>query len=135
MATVGGSFEEVSFNHPTLGTGYFRPKAAEDSPINLGGYTSNDDENGVDGGGNLIVQLTQKRWSLEVVVANDMNSAKDLELAQALAEHPEDANWTFSHVNGTVYAGKGRPVGDLNASAQSATFTLKVAGGGKLKQI
>lgn len=131
---VAGDFLEITYNHSTLGSGIIFPKAGEDSTLNLGGFTENDDNQMVDGGGNMISQKTRKRWSFEGVVANDMD-AKTLEKIEALAASPVPAEWTFSHINGIVYGGTGMPVGDIEANGNAGTFTLKVAGGGKMKQI
>jgi len=38
----------------------------------------------------------------------------------------------FSNINGTIYAGTGQPVGDVQMNGNASSFTLKVAGGGKL---
>lgn len=132
---VGGDIIEVTYNHPTLGSGIFSPKAAEDSTYDLGGFRSADEANGIDGGGNMIDQLNRARWSFEVPISWDMNNKKELEVLSAMTASPVLADWTFSHINGTVYAGKGKPVGDINANGNSATATLKVSGGGVLKAI
>lgn len=135
MAAVGGDITEVTFNHPTLGSGIIFPKAAEDSTYDLGGFRENDDVNMIDGGGNMISQLNRARWSFEVPVAWDMNDAATLEKITELSASPVHAEWTFSHINGTVYGGTGKPVGDLQGNGNAGTFTLKVSGGGKLKKI
>jgi hypothetical protein len=135
MASVGGDIIEVTWNHPTLGSGVLYPKAAEDSTIDLGGLRGADDANMVAGNGENIKQLTRTRWSVEVTVANDMNTREDAEKMGALAGSPVDAEWTFSSINGTVWGGTGSPVGDIQPNANAATFTLKVAGGGVLKKI
>lgn len=132
---VGGDIIEATYNHPTVGSGILFAKAAEDSTFDLGGFRSSDEANGVDGGGNMIDQLNRVRWSMDLVVAWDMNTREDLENITAMTESPELADWTFSHVNGTVYGGKGKPVGDLQGNGNAATFPLKVSGGGKLKKI
>ena len=36
MAVVGGDIVELTFNHPTLGSGIIFPKSAEDSTFDLG---------------------------------------------------------------------------------------------------
>lgn len=134
-AVVGGDITEVTFNHPTIGSGRFFAKANEDSTYDLGGFRGNDDQNMVDGGGRNIKQLNRNRWSFEVVCAMDMITAGDLEKLSALAGDPVDADWTMTHINGTVYKGTGAPVGDQQGNGNSAQFTLKVAGGGKMKKI
>lgn len=135
MAVVGGQITEITYNHPTLGTGRLFPPTSASATIDLGGIRVDDSDEGVDGGGRMIKQMRAKRWSVEVEVSNDMNNAKEAEAVNALMASSEDADWTFSHINGTIYTGKGCPVGDVQADAMEAKFTLKVAGGGKLGQL
>lgn len=132
---VGGDIRELTYQHPTLGSGVIFAKAAEDSTFDLGGFRSNDDANMVDGGGNMIDQINQVRWSVETTVSWDMNNRDELSKLVELAGSPVQADWTISHINGTVYGGKGKPVGDLQGNGNAATFTLKVSGGGALKKI
>ncbi|HXP52166.1 MAG TPA: hypothetical protein VN922_19575 [Bacteroidia bacterium] len=133
MAT-GGDILEVTFNHPTIGSGRFFPKAQEDSTLNFGGFRSADDKGMIDGGGNMIDQMNNNRWSAEMVVANDNLISLDLENAVALAQSPVLADYTISHVSGAIYSGKGKPVGDLDGNFNKATFTLKLQGSGQLKK-
>jgi len=135
MASIGGDILEVTYNHATLGSGRFLPKSAEDSTYDLGGFRGNDDANMVAGSGDNIRQMNNARWSFEVTVAWDANTRTDLEKMTALAGDPVEADWTFTSINGTVYGGKGAPVGDMQGNGNAATFTLKVSGGGKLKKI
>jgi len=135
MASIGGDIIEIRYSHPTLGSGGFDPKAAEDSTYDLGGFRTADEANSIAGSGDAIYQMSRGRWFFEVVCANDMNGRKDLEKLTALTSSPIEADWTFTHINGAVYQGKGKPVGDMQANGNSATFPLKVAGGGTLKQL
>lgn len=132
---VGGDIFELSYNHPTLGSGIIFAKAAEDSNFDLGGFRNDDDANGVDSGGNVIKKLNRVRWSFDVAVSWDMNSRSELESVVAMAGSPEEAEWTISHVNGSIYKGTGSPVGDLVGNGNAATFALKISGGGKLVKI
>lgn len=132
---VGGDITEITYNHPNLGTGVFYPKAAEDSSYDLGGFTSSDDANSIDGSGEMIDKMNRKRWFFQVVVSWDMNGRQELEKANQLASDPVSAEWTFTHINGTVYRGSGKPVGEITGNANNATFPLKVSGGGVLKPI
>lgn len=132
---VGGDITEITFNHPTLGSGTIFPKSAEDSTFDLGGFRSNDDGNMIDGGGNMIDQMNRVRWSFETTVAWDANVDETLEKLVGLASSPDQADWTFTSVNGTIYGGKGKPVGDLQGNGNAATFALKISGGGTLKKI
>lgn len=135
MAVVGGDLLEITYNHPTLGEGVIYPKASEDNTFDLGGFRTSDDANMIDGSGTMIKQLNRVRWSLETLVAWDMITRKDLEKLTAIAGDPVDADWTVSHVNGSVYAGKGAVVGDLQGNGNAATFTLKISGGGEMRKI
>lgn len=132
---IGGDIVEVTFNHPSVGTGTFSPKAGEDSTYDLGGLRSDDDANGITGAGEAIRKMNKARWSFEVVCASDMNTAEDLEKITSLSNSPAEADWTITHTNGSVYKGKGFPVGDIQGNGNAATFTLKVAGGGEMKKI
>lgn len=131
MAT-GGDIIEVTYNHPTLGTNIFSPKAAEDSTYDLGGFKGNDDANMISGSGKNIRQLNLNRWFFEVVYTWEDG---DLERMSDLAGDTVEAEWTFTHKNGTVYRGLGSPVGDIQGNGNAATFTAKISGGGILEQI
>ena len=131
MAT-GGDIIEVTYNHPTLGTNIFSPKAAEDSTYDLGGFKGNDDANISSGSGKNIRQLNLNRWFFEVVYTWEDG---DLERMSDLAGDTVEAEWTFTHKNGTVYRGLGSPVGDIQGNGNAATFTAKISGGGILEQI
>jgi len=134
MAT-GGDITDITFNHPTLGSGTIFPKAAEDSTYDLGGFKADDDKNMIDGGGTMIDKLNRSRWFFEVVVAWDRQVDLTLEKVAALAASPVLTDWTFTHVDGSVYAGTGKPVGDVSGNGNASTFTLKISGGGILKKI
>lgn len=127
--TVGGDILEVTYNHPTLGSGTLFPKSSEDNMYDLGGFRSKDEASGIDGGGSPIDVMNQVRGFFEAVVANDMNTNKELEAVSALAASPVPATWTFSVVNGKSYTGSGKPVGDLSGNINQGTFKLKVSGG------
>ena len=128
MAFVGGDVIEVSYSHPTLGTGKFYPKAGEDNTYDLGGFRGNDDANMIAGNGESIRQLNRVRGFFECVYANDMNTKQDYEQACALAADPVEATWTFTGQNGVVYTMIGSPVGDIQPNINQATFTMKVMG-------
>lgn len=125
---VGGDILEVTYNHPTLGSGVFFPKSSESNTYDTGGFRSKDEANGIDGSGTPIDTMNQIRGSFEVTVSNDMNTNQELEKAVALAESPVPATWTFSVINGVSYTGSGKPVGDLQGDVDKATFKLKVSG-------
>lgn len=132
---VGGDIIEITYNHSTLGSGTIYAKSAEDSTFDLGGFRSADDNNMVDGGGNMIDQMNRGRWKFGVSVSWDMNSVDELGKINDLAASPVQADWTISSINGTVWGGKGKPVGDYEGNGNQATFPLVLSGGGKLKKI
>lgn len=132
---TGGDITEVTYNHPTIGSGVLYPKAGEDSTYDLGGFRSNDDDQAIDGGGNMIDQMNRKRWSFEVPIAVDMLVNLETEKLVQMASSPVKATWTFTNINGSVYAGTGKPVGDLKPNGNTSILNLKVAGGSILKKI
>lgn len=135
MAFVAGDITEITYNHPTLGSGRFLPKAGEDSTFDPGGFKSADDAQMLTASGQMIDQLTNSRWSLECTVAWDMNDTEELAKLQAMSASPVLADITVSHANLTVYAGKGKPVGDIKGNANAGTIALKLSGGGQLVKI
>lgn len=132
---TGGDFRELTYNHPTLGSGTIFLKGGEDTTVDLGGLRSADDMGMIDTGGNMIDKMNITRWSFEATVSWDMNIDLTLDKIKALSASPVLADWTMSHTNGTVFGGKGKPVGDLKGNANAATFPLKLSGGGELKKI
>ena len=135
MGAIGGDIIEAAFSHPTIGSGTVFPKANEASTFDLGGFRSDDGEDGIDGSGQMIDKMTRKRWGAEMVVAWDNNSRQELEKVVLLATSPVPATWTISHISGAVYKGTGKPTGDLKGDALNATFPLKLQGGSILKKI
>lgn len=135
MSVVYGDIREITYNHPTLGSGTYFPKAGEQSSFDPGGFRGEDDAQMVDGGGRNMKKLTQNRWSAEAVVSWDANVTNELDTLKKLAADPVDGDYTISLVNGTVWGGKGSPVGDVKGDVSSGTIALKLAGGGELKKI
>jgi len=79
--------------------------------------------------------MTRVRWFFEVPIAWDANMRDDLDKLKQLALSPTLSQWTITHINGTVYGGAGKPVGDLQGNGNAATIKLKIAGGADLKKI
>lgn len=132
---LGGDILEITWNHPTLGSGVIFPKSAEDSTYDLGGLRAADDANMISANGQPIHQLNNARWSFEVPITWSFEGAENtLADLVAMAGDPQDADWTFANANGTVFSGKGRPVGDLTGNGNTSMITLKVAGGGGLRK-
>lgn len=131
----GGDILEANFKHPTLGSGTVFVKSGEDSNFDPGGYRSNDDANMITGDGQMIDQVNRVRWFVELVVAWDMITTDTVKTLSDMGGSTELADWTFTHINGKVYGGKGKPVGDVQGNGNTAQTNLKVAGGGKLEPI
>jgi hypothetical protein len=131
---VGGDIIELSYNHPTVGSGILLPKANESSTFDKGGFRSDDDANGIDGGGNAIRKMNRVRWSAEMLVSHDSNVKKEYDKVVSMSQSPLPATWTITHVNGSIYSGEGFPVGDLKFNGNDATFSIKVAGSNLLIQ-
>jgi len=87
------------------------------------------------GDGSSIRTLNRNRWSVELPIAWDMNDANEIDKLTALAEDPVESDWTFTSINGTVWGGKGSPVGEIPGNGNTVLITLKVSGGGKLEKI
>ena len=135
MGAIGGDILEITWNHKTKGSGRLYPKAGEDNTFNVGGFTGSDDMQMVDGSGSSIRQLTGGRWKVGATVSWDMNEADELAEMQELSGDPQEAEWTVTLSNGTVWAGTGAPVGDLEGNVSQGTFAIVISGGGKLKKI
>ena len=130
----GGDTLEITWNNPNLGSGVAFAKAAEAGTLNPGGVRTNDDMNGIAGSGEAIYSLSQQRWSFEIVMAWNMQSDLTLEKLVALAGDPAESQWTVSNLNGAIYSGSGKPVGDLPGDMLAATFPLKLSGSGKFQK-
>ncbi len=131
---IFGDTLEIVCQH-TLGEFRFSPKSNESSTIDKGGLRANDDANQVTSDGQMMSQMNRVRWMWECPIAVDTISDNEMTNLERLASHPDLGTWTFSLISGTIYKGKGRPVGDLKSDSNEGTMTLKVAGGGKLEKI
>lgn len=135
MSITGGDVFEVTYNHPTLGDGTFFVKSGEDTTFDPGGFRAEDDMAAVAGNGQMIKKLNRMRWSFEGPVAWNMVTTNEIAQLSALSGDPEDAQWTISHINGTVWSGLGTVVGDIPGSGQDATIPVKLSGGGIMEKI
>ncbi len=131
---TGGDITELVCKHE-IGTIRFSVKAGESGKFDTGGLRSNDDDGAVTGDGQMIDQITRKRWSLECTILVDMMTENEIKKIPELATSPIQGIWTVSHITGTVYKGKGKPVGDLKWDSNNAQMTLKVSGGGMLEKL
>lgn len=128
---VFGDMIEIVCNDATLGDFRFYPKANEDFTGDKGGIRNNDDANQLTASGENMVQKNRVRWSIEGIILMDVGNT-DLE---TLSESTAEQTWTFTHISGTVWKGKGTIVGDIQHATNTGTVTLKVSGAGKLQEI
>ena len=132
---TGGDIIEITCNHPTLGSFKFATKSNESYTLDPGGFRSNDDANMVTGGGEYIDQVNRVRWSFEGPLQADFISNNELLNLPKLAENTDLATWTFTHISGITWRGRGKFVGDIQIDTNTAQLTAKIAGGGKLEQL
>lgn len=125
---VHGDISEVRYNHPTLGSGIFFPKANEGNVFDPGGLRNNDDTSMVAGNGNVMFQKNRIAASFTVLIENDSVSRKDYAKVQALQASSANADFTITHVNGSVWKVTGQPVGAIEVDVNAGTFSLKVVG-------
>lgn len=132
----GGDIIEITYNHPVIGSGTLYCKSNEDGTVKKGGYQSNDDDNMITGDGKLIDQMNRVRWSFECPpIAWDMTDKDEQSKLVAMAESPVTADWTMQVINGAIFAGNGKPTGEIPGNTNTAQITLKLSGGGRLKEI
>lgn len=132
---LGGDIIEAVCSHPTLGDFRFSPKANESFNLDPGGLRNDDDSSNVTSGGEQIIKKNRILWSLEGPIAVDFQSDYETDSIIKLMESPEAGVWTLTHISGTIWKGKGVPVGDYAPDTNTAQANLKVAGSGKLEKI
>jgi len=136
MAFVGGDITEITYNHSVLGSGTLFCKSNEDGTIDPGGFRSNDDDNSITGAGQMIDQLNRVRGSFEAPpIAWDMTEIDELDKIRLMTESPVLADWTITSINGTIWAGRGKPVGDIKGNTNTSQISLKIAFENRLKKI
>lgn len=131
----GGDLIEITCNHPTLGNFVFGTKSNESYTLDPGGRRSNDDANLVTGNGDFIDQINTVRWSFEGPLMADFSSNNEMKNIPLLAESSDLGTWTFTHISGVIWRGKGKFVGDFQIDTNTAQITAKLAGGGKLEKL
>ena len=79
--------------------------------------------------------MNTKRWEFETVIGWDSNVNDEVTVLNNLAGSPLETDFTFTHNNGTIWGGKGSPVGDVKGEGNKATIKVKFSGGGKLVKL
>lgn len=132
---IGGDYTEITYNNPDLGSGTFYPVSGESATVDPGGFRSEDEASSIAANGEIIDIKKLTRWSFEIACAWSLGESQDIQALADLAASSAQTDWTFTHISGTIQGGKGVPVGDIQGDAGAGNFTLKVAGGGKLKNL
>ena len=136
MAFNGGDTIEITYNHPTVGSGSLFCKAQEDGIIKRGGYNSQDDDGMITGDGQRIDSIQRFPWSYEAPpIAWDMTNQDEQNKLMLMAESPVEGDWTIQNISGAIFAGTGKPVGEIPGNTNSVQVILKLAGSGRLKEI
>ena len=128
-STTHGDIKEITYNHPVIGSGRFRPKSGEGNTYNIGGFMNNDDSNSISSDGDLIMTKNRVRGTLEAVVVNStaIGESSDAQTLQDLMNSSTPADWTFTTVADAVFAASGFPVGEVTPDLNAGTFTMKLA--------
>lgn len=135
MSVVAGYIQEITFNHPTVGSGVLYTIQDSDATIDTGGVRSADEMGGVDTGGRMIDQKTLNRWMVSCEISNSLTATQEMEKMALIAASSQEAEWTFSHISGVIYRGKGQIVGDIAPNLTTAKMAVKFSGGGTLARI
>ncbi|AGO48217.1 structural protein [Cellulophaga phage phiSM] len=130
---TGGDFVEITCNHPTLGNFVFATKSDEAYTMDPGGFRSDDDAAGVTGSGDFIDKIKRVRWSFEGPLMIDLAAGTEMNSLQAISASFEQGTWTFSHITGAVFRGKGKFVGDIQIDTKESQIAAKISGGGKME--
>lgn len=131
---VAGDIVEITFNHPVYGSGTFKPVSGEDGTFDLGGRRALDDD-AITSDSEKIKKIQMMPWKFEGTIRWAAQTGLDVEKMNSLSGDPIESDWTFELMDGTIYGGVGSPVGDVVGSAKDGTISIKVIGGGGLRQL
>lgn len=125
MPAVGGSIQSISIR------GRIFPVASDaEANKKLGGFENEVQANG-DGSARKI--MTRVPWSIDGLQVEINNAKGDHEFLQEIADSFDYVSIELELADGTVYAGTGTVVDEIQGSSQSATATIKVAGPANLE--
>ncbi len=132
---AGGIIQEISFNNPDVGTGFFYGVEGETGTYVLGGLLNASDPD-IDGSFTLVVEKKIVPGSIDMTVSNDMSADNPaFENAYALSKSNNETTWTFSNTNGEIYTGTGIIVDTPSLDGNKSRFSLMVRSGkGFVKQ-
>ena len=104
----------------------FEPKSNESFNIDKGGVRNNDDANQIGTQGTMLIQKNRTRGKIDGPILASAQVITDL---NTLTKSFFTQDWTFVHINGSVYKslGGGVIVGDLQVDSNAGTIALMVA--------
>jgi len=136
MAAIGCDFLQIGLRHSTLGSVILFPKAGENGQIEVGGTTTESDPKGITGSGEAIYKASVVRWVVEAPAIAWKRTGTDLQtILKNMSSSLEELDCTFELVDGTIWVGRGKIVGEIKAATLDATIPIKFEGGGKLSRI
>jgi hypothetical protein len=129
---ASGDTRELTIDHPSLGSRSFGVQADQSITLDLGGFSSERQNNG-NGSGHK--KMTAKMWEIAGLQIDCNLSDGDLEFLQAIQNNPDDATITWDHITGVVYRGKGSIEGDLKLDTNTGYVATTLTGNGKLEAV
>jgi len=137
MAKIGGDLVEIQWQNDEIGSGIWSPKASEDSTFNPGGIQTADDDSMVDGAGDGIYTMNNTRWSIQSLISWNFGVPAEDTLFQvsAISRSKVETTFTITHINGSVWVGKGKVVGAIEGNGNNGTIPIKLSGSKGLQKI
>lgn len=128
-----GDIKSIKINHPILGSVEMEAKSSEDNTFDLGGYRTT--EVNTTGNGTSMRKINNKPWVASMLIAWDMITQQELQALGRFAGSTVEFTCTITNVNGSVYQGKGSPMGDLVGNVNQGSTPVTFSGGGELTKI
>ena len=125
---LGVEILTISISNANAGDVTLFPMAKESAKIDLGGLVTEDKKEGITASGEGVWSLSRKRAEVECppIAWSRSGGADVLESVFKIANDFNESSFTFTATDGTVYAGKGRIVGDVTLDTLQANFPLKI---------
>ncbi len=129
---MSGDTLELSINHSIVGNRTFPIQADQGITLDPGGYSGERQTNGNLSGHK---KQTAKPWMLEGLQAEVNMANQDLEYLQSVSNSPEDAVFTWQHVDGYIYKMTGSIEGEVKYDSNTGYLPLALSGNGTAKKL
>lgn len=130
---IAGEVTQITFGNDSLGSGGFDAISGEDFTFDIGGKRTQEVK--MTPSGEAVYSVQTMPWKAEGTLRWSALTGQDIEKLTALSGSATETEFTFTLTDGTIYGGKGKPVGDLSGTAKDGTVPFAVQGGGILRQI